>query len=85
MSRRAQGLVQRRRELVARSAAQRAELVRNADPLLTKAAALDRVVTRVRDYPLITGAVAAGIVLLGSQRIFDLASRLLTVYALLRR
>ena len=85
MSRHVQGLAHRRRELVARSAAQRAALVGNAEPLLRKAAALDRVVSRIRDYPVITGAVAVGVVLLGSRRIFDLASRVLTLYALLRR
>jgi small ligand-binding sensory domain FIST len=70
---------------VARSAAQRAALAGDAAPLLSKAAALDRVVQRVRDYPILTGAVAAGIVLLGSRRIFDAAARVLTLYALLKR
>ena len=85
MSSREQGLAQRREELVARSTAQRAAMVANAEPLLSKAAAADRILMRMRRYPLVIGAVAAGVVMLGSRRIFDLASRALTLYALLRR
>jgi hypothetical protein len=80
-----QGLAQRREELVERSAAQRAALIANVEPLLSKAAAADRILTRMRRYPVAIGVAAAGVALLGSRRIFDLASRALTLYALLRR
>jgi hypothetical protein len=53
--------------------------------LIRKAAAADRILTRMRRYPVVITAVAAGVALLGSRRIFDLASRALTLYALLRR
>ena len=85
MNSREQGLAQRREELVARSTAQRAVLVANAEPLVRKAAAADRILTKMHRYPVVIGAVAAGVALLGSRRIFDLASRALTLYALLRR
>ena len=68
-----------------RSAAQRAALIANVEPLLSKAAAADRILTRMRRYPVAIGVAAAGVALLGSRRIFDLASRALTLYALLRR
>jgi hypothetical protein len=80
-----QSLAQRRRELVGRSASQRAALVANVEPVLRKAEALDRMVSRVRRYPLITAAVAGAVVFLGSRRIFDLATRALTIYALFKR
>ena len=85
MSTREQGLAQRRQELVARSTAQRAALVANAEPMVRKAAAADRILTRMRRYPVVIVVAAAAVALLGSRRIFDLASRALTLYALLRR
>lgn len=85
MSFREQGLAQRREELVARSTAQRAALIADVQPLISKAAAADRILTRMRRYPVVIGVAAAGVALLGSRRIFDLASRALTLYALLRR
>lgn len=85
MSREEQSLAQRRRELVGRSTAQRAGIVTNAEPLLRKAEALDRMVSRVRRYPLATAAVAGAVVFLGSRRIFELATRALTIYALFKR
>ena len=85
MSRRDQTLAQRREELVARSAAQRAALAGHAAPLLGRAEALDRIVLRIRRYPLLTAAVAGAVVFLGSRRIFDMATRALTIYALFRR
>ena len=85
MSRREQNLAERREELVARSAAQRAALVVDTGPLITKAAAADRILTTLGRYPIVIGVAAAGVALLGSRRIFDLASRALTLYALLRR
>jgi hypothetical protein len=85
MNRREQRLAERRQELVARSVAQRAALVADVGPLISKAAAADRVMTKLRRYPVVIGVAAAGVALLGSRRIFDLASRALTLYALLRR
>lgn len=74
-----------REALVARSTAQRAALVAAAQPLLAQAAAADRVLARLHQYryPLIAGA--ALIALIGSRKVFDLASRILTIYALFRR
>ncbi len=85
MSRHEQGLARRRRELVERSAAQRAALVGNAEPILRKAAAADRVVASVRRYPVVAGLVMAAVALLGPRKIFDLGARAITLYTLLRR
>jgi len=54
MSAREQSLAQRRQELVDRSAAQRTALVADAKPLLSKAAAADRIVGMLRRYPVVT-------------------------------
>jgi hypothetical protein len=74
-----------RQELVERSAAQRAALIAAAGPLLRAAGAADRVVSRVRRYPIAVGAVAGAVLLFGGRRLFDLASRAITLYALFRR
>jgi MscS family membrane protein len=50
VKRRAQSLSERRQELVERSMTQRAALVANARPLLSKAAAADRIVGMLRRY-----------------------------------
>jgi len=84
MNRREQSLAQRREELVARSAAQRAALIANVEPLLRKAAAADRIVTRIRRYPIAVGLAAGAMVFFGSRKLFDLATRALTIYALFR-
>ena len=85
MSQRAQRLEQRRRELVERSAAQRAALVRAAEPLVRKAAALDRVVAYVRRYPIVTAVAAGAVALLGPRKLLSLGTRLLTLYTLFRQ
>jgi hypothetical protein len=85
MSTREQALAERRRELLERSAAQRAALVADAAPLARKAAALDRVVAQVRRYPLLTAAAAGAVALLGPRRLFSVASRALTLYTLFRK
>jgi YqjK-like protein len=85
MSSREQSLAQRREELVARSAAQRAAISAQAAPLLRKAATLDRIVARVRQYPVVTALGVGAVALLGTRRIFELATRVLTLYALFRR
>jgi len=72
-------------ELVARSAAQRAAIISAAEPLVATAASADRVISRLRQHPVAVVAVAGAIVFLGSRRLFDLASRAVTIYALFRR
>jgi hypothetical protein len=81
----AQGLAERRQELVARSAAQRSSLIADAESLLGKAAALDRIVGAVRRHSVVVGAVAGVVALLGSRKLLDLATRLVTLYMLVRR
>ncbi len=85
MSRAEQGLAQRREELVERSKSQRAALIAGAEPLLEKAAALDRVVESVRRHPVMAGVAVGAVVLMGSRKFFDFATRALTLYALIRR
>jgi len=82
---REQGLAQRRRELVERSAAQRAALLAAAEPLVRKAAVVDRVVNYVRRHPGITSAVVGAVALLGPRKILDLGARAATLYMLFRR
>jgi YqjK-like protein len=79
------GLAARRRELVERSAAQRAALAQAAEPLVRKAAALDRVVGYVQRNPVVSAAAVGAVALLGTRRIFDLAARAITLYTLFRR
>ncbi|MBI4123845.1 MAG: hypothetical protein HY467_02990 [Betaproteobacteria bacterium] len=85
MSERAQRLEQRRRELVERSAAQRAALVRAAEPLVRRAAAFDRVVAYVRRYPIVTAVAAGAVALVGPRKLLGLGTRLLTLYTLFRQ
>ena len=85
MSKHEQGLAARRQELVNRSAAQRAALAGAAEPLLRKAATLDRVVRYVRRNPIIIAVAVGAVALIGPQKIFDLGTRAVTLYMLLRR
>lgn len=85
MNGREQSLAQRREELVARSAAQRAAISAHAEPLVRKAAALDRIVSKVREYPVVTALGVGAVGLLGTRRIFEFVTKLLTLYALFRR
>ena len=82
---RLQSLAQRRLELVERSSAQRAALIAGATPLLEKGAALDRIVAAARRHPVVTALGVGAVVLLASRRMFGFATRLLTLYALIRR
>jgi hypothetical protein len=82
--RREQALAERRQELVARSAAQRAALVGAVAPLVRKAAALDRVVAYVRRYPVLSSLAVAALALFGPRRVLDLGARALTLFLLLR-
>jgi len=79
-----QTLEMRRRELVERSTAQRAAIRASAEPLVRKAAALDRAVATLRRHPIISASVAVAVVLLGRRRLFGLVARGLTLYTLLR-
>ena len=74
-----------REELVARSTAQRLALIASAQPLLRAAGAADAIVSKVRRYPVAVAVVAGAVVFLGSRRLFDLAARAVTLYALFRR
>ena len=85
MNRHQQELLLRRQELVARSASQRSALIADVEPLLGKAAALDRIAGAVRRHSVIVGLVAGAVTLFGSGKLLQVATRLLTVYTLLRR
>jgi hypothetical protein len=74
-----------RAELVELSARQREALVAAAGPLLRKAGAVDRVVAYVRENPALSATLVGAVALLGPRKLFDMAARALTVYALFRR
>jgi len=78
-------MARRRHELVARSASQRSALIDGIEPLMRKAAALDRLVTSVRGHPLVTGLIAGAVALVGARKLFELTTRLLSLYMLFRR
>ena len=78
-------LAQRRRALVQRSSAQRAAILGAAAPITRKAVSLDRVVDYVRRYPVVAAAAVGALALVGPRRIFDLGTRALTLYMLLRK
>jgi len=80
-----QSLEMRRRELVERSAAQRAALITNLVPLAQKVATVDRAVASVKRYPMVAAAIARAVTLFGSKKIFSLAARGITLYTLLRK
>ena len=82
---RIQGLAQRREELVERSAAQRAALLASAEPLVRKAVAVDRVVAYVRQYPVLASLAVGAVALIGPRRLFELGTRAIALYALLKR
>jgi hypothetical protein len=78
-------LSERRQALLAQSARQRAAIIAAAEPLVQKAASADRLLSHVRRYPIPLAALGVAIVLFGSRKLFDIASRAVTVYALFRR
>ncbi len=80
-----EALAVEREALIARSASQREALIAGTEPLLRQAAAFDRVVGSVRRHPLVTGLAVTAVALVGSRKIFDIATRLLTIYMLVRR
>lgn len=77
-------LQRRRAALVERSTELRAALVRDAAPIVQKAAGADRVVAVLRRYPVIT-AVAAGVVAVAGRKVLPWLTRALTLYALLKQ
>jgi hypothetical protein len=70
---------------LARSAAQRAALSLHAEPMLRKAAAIDGIVTKVRQYPVVTALGVGAVALLGTRRILEVVTKVLTLYALFKR
>ena len=78
-------LADRREMLVARSQAERAAIIAAADPILRKAAAADRLLTRVRQHPVAVALVGAAVVALGARKLLGLATRAMAIYALFRR
>ena len=78
-------LGERREALIARSTEQRAAIIAAAQPLVHKADTADRLLSYVRRYPVPLAALGVAAVVFGSRKIFDIASRALTIYALFRR
>ena len=85
MNRHQRGLAARRRELVERSSAQRAALLSAVDPLAQKAMTVDRVSVYVRRNPALLGLAIGAVALVGPRKIFDLGTRAITLYLLMRR
>jgi hypothetical protein len=75
----------RRRELLARSAAQRAAIRAGLAPIASKMALFDRAVAPVMRYPIASTAIAAAVTVFGSRKLFTLITRGLALYTLLRR
>jgi YqjK-like protein len=82
---RIQGLAQRREELVERSTAQRTTVLAAAEPIVRKAAAVDRVLAYVRRYPAVASLAVGAVALVGPRKIFDIGARAITLYMLFRR
>ena len=78
-------LQRRRAELVERSTAQRAGLLYAAAPILQKAATVDRIVTALRKYPLVTAVAVGAVAIAGTRRVLPWLTRALALYALLKR
>lgn len=82
---RLQELEARRRELIERSATQRAALIAGIVPVADKLATVDRAVASVKRYPVVSALIAGGVVLFGSRKLFDWAARGITLYTLLKK
>ena len=78
-------LQRRRAELVERSAALRAALLEDAAPLLRKAATADRVVTALRNHPVVSAVAVGAVALAGARSLLPWLTRALTLFALLKR
>lgn len=73
------------RELIERSAAQRAAIIASAQPLLQALEKPDRIVGFVRRYPGAIAIAALALALLGPRKLLATGARLLTVYTLFRQ
>ena len=71
-------------QLVRRSTEQRATLLAEAAPLVRRARSVDRVVSYVWRYPVLTSVVVGAIALAGPRRVLDFGARALTLYTLLK-
>ena len=71
-------------ELVRRSSEQRAALLAEAAPIVRRARSVDRVVSYVWRYPVLTSVVVGAIALAGPRRVLDFGARALTLYTLLK-
>jgi hypothetical protein len=78
-------LAVRREALVAQSAVQRNALIESSAPLLRGTATLDRILGPIRRHPVLAAVAVGGVALLGSRKIFDLATRAVTIYMLVRQ
>ena len=85
MNRQQEALAIRREKLVAQSAAQRSAIIASTEPLLRSAGTLDRIVGPIRRHPVLAAVAVGAVALIGSRKIFDLATRVMTIYMLLRR
>ena len=75
----------RRRELLERSATQRAMLRANLLPIMDRTASLDRAMSSVRRYPMLATGLATVVALFGSRKIFGWIARGITLYTLLKK
>lgn len=71
-------------QLVRRSTEQRATLLAEAAPMVRRARSVDRVVSYVSRYPVLTSVVVGAIALAGPRRVLDFGARALTLYTLLK-
>jgi len=78
-------LEMRRRELLERSATQRAMLRANLLPIMDRTASLDRAMSSVRRYPMLATGLATVVALFGSRKIFGWIARGITLYTLLKK
>ena len=78
-------LQRRRAALVERSGELRAGLLRDAAPIVEKAATVDRFIAPLRKHPLITAVALGAVALAGGRRILPWLTRALTLYALFKR
>jgi hypothetical protein len=78
-------LQRRRAGLVERSTALRAALLQAATPIVQKAATVDRIVTALRNHPLVTAVAVSAVVFAGARSLLPWLTRALTLYGLLKR
>ena len=78
-------LQRRRVELVERSTASRAALLRAAAPIVQKAATVDRIVTALRKHPLVSAVAVGAVAFAGARSLLPWLARALALFALLKR